>query len=424
MAAIIVACNFEQRDDLGYHVFTGLFAVQHRGEKNCSITTIKRDEKIATKRRDGLIADVFGQTNWTHYDGCVVLGRIGCNYPETVISPIINLNVNGAIVYEGQLSASPKRILHDPTNATAATANYIRSSPGAYGLAIGLPDQLIVCRDPRGIRHLSIGRNENGSWFVATESASIEKVGATLHGSLEPGQLIAITKKGLEVTPAVDYLRRRQCVAELTSRMMFNSLWRASSVASWRQKLAYRAAERFSYAVDGVIPIPRASLIGARAFAEAKGLPCREVFFHNRYVPSDQISCADEIALKFGLIEGELDGLGSVALVDDMARSGKTMAGLAKRLRQEGVRLVHGILLNPLLEHPCEYGIANWPAGGVISNGNLTELMQLLNLDSLTIVTLEDLNQVFGSGMCSYCFGGEKPLSFAAHVYRPPTGGV
>lgn len=419
MAAIVAACNFSNHADLGYRVYTALFAVQHRGEHNASLTAIRQDG-ITHKRKHGLLERVFVETDWTSFDGQVVLGRIGCQYPEAIVNPIFNYNKNAAAVYEGQLSASPKQVLRDPENAISLAVSYIKNHPGAYGMTIGLPGKLLACCDPRGIRHLAIGRFEDGSYILATESASIEAAGAVIIGSIQPGRLVILTSTGLQVEPVIDYFRKRRCVAEVSSRMMPTSEWLAATVAGWRKELSQLLAERFSHRVEAVIPIPRAAIIGAQAFASAVGVPYRPALVYNRYIHNNQtVNGVDPIDLKFGIIESELVGLQSVALVDDMVRSGKTMAGIAKRLRGRGIRLIHGVVLNPLLVGRCDYGIANWPAGGLLENGNPSEVCAALNLDSLTAIGLEDLYRVFGSEICCHCFGGEKPFAFPANIYRP-----
>lgn len=422
MAGIMAACNFTQRADLGYRVFQGLFTVQHRGEDSCLIAALFPDQPIKSKQRERLLGEAFHGTSWPDYDGAVVLGRVGCNFPEAVPNPIINANTNGVIIYEGQLSGSPRQLLRDPAHVGAALDRYMKSVPGAYGLIIGFPDQLLVCRDPRGIRHLSIGKSEDGSWFVATESASITAAGATVQGNLEPGQIVRLSSQGIQVQSGITYFAKRPCVSEATSRMMFNSDYHGRSVEHWRQELAQRLAGRFSYPADAVIPIPRASLVGAQAFAAALNFPYKEVLYYNRYHnrSGNQVAGIDRVDLRFSFIESQLEGLQRVVLVDDSVRSGETMAGIAKRLRERGIRIIHGVVLNPLLVNPCQYGIPNWPAGGIIENGATGDVVQKLGLDSLTIVDLEDLREIFGPQICSHCFGGERPIAFSSRVYTPP----
>ncbi|MFY9484125.1 MAG: phosphoribosyltransferase family protein [Patescibacteria group bacterium] len=422
MAGIMVGCNFERRADLGYRVFQGLFTVQHRGEHNCSITALFPDQPVKSKQKERLLGDAFHGTSWPDYDGTVVLGRVGCNFPEAFTNPILNANTNGAIIYEGQLSGSPRQLLRDRARAATHLVQYMKSFPGAYGLLVGFPDQLLVCRDPRGVRQLSIGASEDGSWFVATESASIAAAGATVQGNLEPGQIVCLSSKGMEVQPGITYFAKRPCVSEVTSRMMFNSDWHNRSVEHWRQQLAEHLASRFSYPADAVIPIPRAALVGAQAFAAALDIPYREVLYYNRYHNriGNHVAGLDPVDLKFSFIESQLNGLRRVALVDDSVRSGETMAGIARRLRQRGVEIIHGVAMNPLITKPCQYGVPNWPAGGIIENGTAGDVILKLGLDSLTIVNLDDLREIFGSKICSYCFGGEKPIAFSRRVYTPP----
>ena len=55
---------------------------------------------------------------------------------------------------------------------------------------------LYAARDPQGIRPLVLGRLERG-WVVASETAALDIVGASVVREIEPGELIAIDEHGL-----------------------------------------------------------------------------------------------------------------------------------------------------------------------------------------------------------------------------------
>ena len=58
---------------------------------------------------------------------------------------------------------------------------------------------LYACRDPHGVRPLSLGRLDRG-WVVASETAALDIVGASFVRDIEPGELLAIDADGVRST--------------------------------------------------------------------------------------------------------------------------------------------------------------------------------------------------------------------------------
>lgn len=58
---------------------------------------------------------------------------------------------------------------------------------------------LYACRDPYGVRPLSLGRLDRG-WVVASETAALDIVGASFVRDIEPGELLAIDADGVRST--------------------------------------------------------------------------------------------------------------------------------------------------------------------------------------------------------------------------------
>ena len=67
---------------------------------------------------------------------------------------------------------------------------------GAFSLAFTDEQTLYAARDPHGVRPLVLGRLERG-WVVASETAALDIVGASMVREVEPGELIAIDADGL-----------------------------------------------------------------------------------------------------------------------------------------------------------------------------------------------------------------------------------
>src|SRR6185369_6956097 len=78
----------------------------------------------------------------------------------------------------------------------AAALEVLPEVQGAYSFVFMDENTLYAARDPHGVRPLVLGRLERG-WVVASETAALDIVGATLIREIEPGELISIDEAGL-----------------------------------------------------------------------------------------------------------------------------------------------------------------------------------------------------------------------------------
>lgn len=429
MGAIVAGCNFSGRKaDVAYRVFLGLSAVQHRGEQYAAIVALFPDRSLVIRKKKGLVGQAFHDTDWSRFDAPVVVGLLGCNYPQKLELPIINHTTAGVLIFEGQLSQTPKRVLRSRTEAGGYLTQYMNDCPGAYGLVAGFPDQLFASRDPRGIRQLVVGADDQGTWVVATESTSLDMAKTQPLASLGPGQVLAITAAGPSLlTRVAPYLARRSCILEPLSRMKLNSVWEGREVASWRAMVALELARGFNRRVVAAIGIPREGDWFAQSFAADNGLniPWVTVIYRDRYYHSaDPVfqNGPNPLGHKFSILENELTGLvgKSVVIADGTLRSGKTVRWIAAQLKKHGIAEVHAVIFIPPLLKPCMYGIPNWPEGGVIDCSDPDHVARELGLDSVTFPTIEQIQAVLGHQSCSYCLGGKPPITFRSGVYQQP----
>src|SRR5205807_5456786 len=79
---------------------------------------------------------------------------------------------------------------------SAAALQVLPRLRGAFSLTFMDEDTLYAARDPQGVRPLVLGRLERG-WVVASETAALDIVGASVVREVEPGELIAIDENGL-----------------------------------------------------------------------------------------------------------------------------------------------------------------------------------------------------------------------------------
>src|SRR6185503_18989492 len=70
---------------------------------------------------------------------------------------------------------------------------------GAFSLTFMDEHTLYAARDRHGVRPLVLGRLERG-WVVASETAALDIVGASMVREVEPGELLAVDQNGLRTS--------------------------------------------------------------------------------------------------------------------------------------------------------------------------------------------------------------------------------
>jgi amidophosphoribosyltransferase len=72
----------------------------------------------------------------------------------------------------------------------------LKQVEGAYSLLCLTKEGLIACRDPLGIRPLVMGRLGD-AYIFASETVALDVIGATYIRTVEPGEMIVVSEKGL-----------------------------------------------------------------------------------------------------------------------------------------------------------------------------------------------------------------------------------
>ncbi len=81
-----------------------------------------------------------------------------------------------------------------------ALGDALNQVEGAYSLLVLTRDEIYAIRDPRGFRPLCLGRLGD-AWLVASETCAFDLVGAEYVREIEPGELLRISKSGVESHP-------------------------------------------------------------------------------------------------------------------------------------------------------------------------------------------------------------------------------
>ena len=214
---------------LAHRVYSGLLALQHRGQESAGIA-VNEERVIRCHKGMGTVQEVFDEDTLQHMDQCsIAVGHVrystsGVSEPQNA-QPLLVKHVKGqlAVCHNGNLVNSDKLrrelelsgcIFH--TTSDTEVISYIITRcrlktesieeavslamdqlKGAYSLVLMSPAKLIACRDENGFRPLVMGRREDGAIVFASETCALDAVGASFERELQPGEIVIADGEGV-----------------------------------------------------------------------------------------------------------------------------------------------------------------------------------------------------------------------------------
>jgi amidophosphoribosyltransferase len=443
-------------EDVAKLAYYGLYALQHRGQESAGIA-VSDGQRIMVHKEMGLVAQVFDEPALTALRGHIAVGH--CRYSTTGASVWANaqptfrstpttslaLGHNGNLINTRELAAllggtgrgsggiaatSDTDVLtalfvsdsvqvggsREPSGVEGVAAAVLPLAKGAYSLVFMDEQTLYAARDPHGFRPLVLGRLNSG-WVVASETAALDIVGATLVREIVPGELVCINGRGV---------RSRTFAAPQPSGCLFEYVYLARpdttisgrGVHATRVAVGRRLAAEHPADADLVIPVPESGTPAAIGFAEASGIPFGQGLVKNPYVgrtfiqPSQTIRQRG-IKLKLNPLRDAIAGR-RLVVVDDSIVRGNTQRALVAMLREAGAAQVHVRVASPPVIWPCFYGI-DFATRAELIAGHLspTEICASIGADSLGYVSLEGLTEAStlpADRLCRACFDGQYPV--------------
>lgn len=315
---------------------------------------------------------------------------------------------------------------------------------GAYSLTLATDqNELIILRDPWGIRPLSFGRL-NGHFVAASETSVLDKLGAVDQREVDKGELW-VFRPGEDPKQFVydNSKKRKYCDFEDWYFSWPSSRRNGNEVEIIRETVGSQLAkeersQRQVVNADLVTCVPDTGRSSAIPFAESLSLPYRDRIFKERY--DDRgirsfIGSSDLLRVKIledkYLLSRSLEGQ-IIYVVDDSAIRITTMRILTRALKEQvGVREVHFRFAAPKFIRPCVLGVninKREELGAVeFINGYWREkdnecIAREINADSVAFLSLEGRREVrVKSGenpdhFCGYCHGDSGP-SFDMNKY-------
>lgn len=427
-------------------VYYGLYALQHRGQESAGMA-VADGRSLLVYKDMGLVSQVFDETTLETLQGHLAIGHT--RYSTTGSSrwenaqPAFKTSATGglALAHNGNLTNTAKlaaelgRTFSGRASASSDTEvvaemlareadlsleeAIVRTMPrleGAFSLVIMDERTLYGVRDPHGVRPLCVGKLPGG-WVIASETAALDIVGATLVREVDPGEMVAIDEQGLRsrrFATATPHL----CVFEYVYLARADSTLAGRSVHQVRRALGVALAREAPVDADLVIPVPDTAMSAAGGYAEASGIPYGEGLMKNRYVGRTFIQPSQTmrqlgIRIKLNPLREAIDRR-RLVVVDDSIVRGNTTKAIVSMLREAGAREVHVRITSPPVRWPCFYGIDLPTRAELVASDLLSdEIAAYIGADSLAYLSLEALVAAAregGKGLCSACFTGAYPI--------------
>jgi len=432
-------------EDVARIAFYALFALQHRGQESAGIATTD-GKKLQVYSDMGLVSQVFSEESLSQLTGDIAIGH--SRYSTRGSSKAVNAQPiilgkgadavaiahNGNLINAEHLHANlrEKGYSFRTSTDTEVIANSILSSPdkewmdriryamhrlrGAYSVVALTRDKLFAFRDPLGVRPLCLG-SLDGGWVVASESCALDHIGAKFIREIEPGEIIAIGKNGLESHPG-ESDRKALCIFEYIYFARPDSVINRRLLYPVRQAMGAGLAEEYPVDADMVMGVPDSATAASVGYALKSGIPLGEGLIKNRYVGRTFIEPHQRIRdlgvkLKFNPLPQMLDGKRLVVIDDSIVR-GTTTPQVIKMLRKAGAKEVHMRICAPPLRYPCFFGVDMATRQELIaSRMTVEEIRRFIGADSLGYLSIEGLIKAVGlpkETFCLACFTGDYPI--------------
>ena len=427
--------------------YLGLHALQHRGQESAGIVT-SDEGRHHRHAAEGLVADVFGQTELARLPGRHGIGHVRYSttggtglrnaQPLAVqyggggrVAIAHNGNLTNAVALRAELEAAgsifstsgdTEVIVHLFARSRAATPadrliDALRQVRGAYALTVLTEDAVIGIRDPHGVRPLVLGRLGEG-WVLASETCALHLIQAEYVREVEPGELVILDARGLTSMRPFGVSARHACVFEHVYFARPDSRIFGESVYAVRRNLGRCLAIEAPVEADVVIPVPDSGIAAAIGYSAESRITYGMGLVRSHYVGRTFIEPAQAIRhfgvkLKLSPVHEVIAGQ-RVVVIDDSLVRGTTSHKIIALLREAGAREVHLRISSPMITNPCFYGIDTPDRDQLIgANLSLEQIRAFLGCDTLAFLSREGLLEAAGGagrGYCDACFTGQYPI--------------
>ena len=439
-------------------IYYGLTSLQHRGQESCGLAVSKTDGargNVQFHKDLGLVSEVLREDTIRNMSGDLGIGHVrysttGANVAENA-QPLVLSYIKGrlALAHNGNLINTPElkweliqngAIFHTTTDSEViafhvarervhsktvqeAVLKTARKLKGAYALVVMSPRKLIGVRDPLGLKPLCLGKRDN-AYVLASESCALTSVGAEFIRDIEPGEMVTISRNGIESNKELSTEKHAHCVFEYIYFARLDSTIDGVKVYDARIRGGKSLAKSYPVEADLVTGVPESGIPAAKGYSEESGIPFGFAFYKNSYIGRTFIKPTQKeressVHLKLSVLESAVKGK-RIVLVDDSIVRGTTIANLIRMLKKAGALEVHVRICSPSFLHPCYFG-TDVPSNDqlIASNHSVEEIREMIGADSLGYMQSEYLEGMAGNlPLCKACFDGNYPMDVEAELNK------
>lgn len=424
--------------------YLGIYALQHRGQESAGIVS-SDGKRLHFRTGMGHVADVFNAAQLERLPGASAIAHVRyATAGESALTnaqPILIDSWRGqiALAHNGNLTnaahlrhelerdgaifhttSDSEVILHLMSRSKRRTLpeafiEALRIIQGAYCLLVQTPDYLLVARDPRGFRPLSIGRVD-GHYVLASETCAFDLIDAEYVREVEPGEVVLADSDTLESQFPLPKEKPSQCVFEHIYFSRPDSIVFGRTVNATRRLLGMYLAQEHPVEADVVVPVPDSGVSAAIGFARESGIPLEFGLIRNHYVGRTFIEPKQSIRnfgvkVKLNPVREILKGK-RVVLVDDSIVRGTTSRKIVHIIKAAGAKEIHVRITSPPIVAPCYYGIDTPTKGELIAaTKSVEEIRHFIGADSLGYLSLDAMMKSVedNNRFCSACFTDNYP---------------
>jgi amidophosphoribosyltransferase len=438
-------------DDAAALTALGLHALQHRGQEGCGIVTYN-GQRFAQERTLGLVGDNFNKADVIRrLAGPMAVGHVRYSTTGEVVlrnvQPLFadiegggfavahNGNLTNALTLRRELvkagaicqsTSDTEVILHliarsRKRRVVERLIDALLQIEGAYALVCLTNDMLIGARDPIGIRPLVIGKLA-GSYVLASETCALDIVGAEFVREVENGEIVTITKDGIESHRPFPRRPARPCIFEYIYFARPDSIVSGRTVYDVRKQMGAELAREALAPADVVVPIPDSGVPAAIGYARASGIPFELGIIRNHYVGRTFIEPEQRIRqlgvkLKHSANPAIIRG-NRIVLIDDSVVRGTTSKKIVQMMFDAGAREVHLRIASPPITHPDFYGIDTPRTKDLLAaNMTIEEMREFMGATTLAFISVDGIYRAAGYDardprnpqFTDHCFTGDYP---------------
>jgi len=453
---IIGVYSFDETVDVASWIYSGLYALQHRGQESAGISVL-RDDRINTHVGMGLLSEVFSKDLLDILNGNVGIGHV--RYSTTGSSQIENCQPfvkqdgeliitvahNGDIInsellrqelidlgYKFKSTTDSEVISNLIIDEYKKTNNIIESIKmacskliGSYSLVLVINGVLYAIRDPLAMKPLALGGDDEFI-VVASESVAFDAMDMNYLRDIEAGEILEINK-GLQTSyhlPTCEHTAN--CMFEYLYFARPDSIIDGKSVYEVRLNVGKTLAEEYPIDADVVIAVPDSSIPATIAYARHRGIPYSEGLIKNRYVGRTFIMPTQKdrdiaVRMKMNTVGPVLKDK-KVVVIDDSIVRGTTSRTIIRMLKDAGAKEVHLLIGCPEILAPCYYGIAMATKEELIAVGKTNqEITDEIGADSVGYISMEGLVKSIGTpseDLCLGCLTEKYPTVIPPELYE------